>query len=135
MTDPIQALGPTPPNGPVLPEAFDQFVGDTFFRQMLKSLRSTTGKPAYFHGGQAEEMFQSQLDELLITDMVKATKDSFSADLFKQQFPEHATPDGETTPKTPATDTSQPAATPQPVANSNHPINPVSQTSNFDKNA
>lgn len=128
MTDPIQALGPAPPNGPVLPEAFDQFVGDTFFRQMLKSLRSTTGKPAYFHGGQAEEMFQSQLDELLITDMVKATKDSFSADLFKQQFPEHVTPN-EQTPKAPPPDDSL------PVATSHYPTTSASSVSKFDKNA
>ncbi|MFT5325865.1 MAG: Rod binding domain-containing protein [Planctomycetaceae bacterium] len=128
MTDPIQALSPAPPNGPLLPEAFDQFVGDTFFRQMLKSLRSTTGKPAYFHGGQAEEIFQSQLDELLITDMVKATKDSFSADLFKQQFPQHVTP-GEQTPKTPPPDASQPTAA------SHYPTTPTSPMSKFDKDA
>ena len=56
---------------------------------MLKSLRSSAGKPAYFHGGQAEEIFQSQLDEVLISDLAKATGDSFSSDLFKQQFPNH----------------------------------------------
>ncbi|MFT4559663.1 MAG: hypothetical protein ACKVII_22005 [Planctomycetales bacterium] len=128
MTDPIQALSLAPPNGPLLPEAFDQFVGDTFFRQMLKSLRSTTGKPAYFHGGQAEEIFQSQLDELLITDMVKATKDSFSADLFKQQFPQHVTPD-EQTPTTPPPDASQPTAA------SHYPTTPASPMSKFDKDA
>lgn len=128
MNDPIQALGPAPSNGPVLPEAFDQFVGDTFIRQMLKSLRSTTGKPAYFHGGQAEEMFQSQLDELLITDMVKATKDSFSADLFKQQFPGHDTPEGQT-PMTP------PPAPLQSGATSNYPTATDSPLSKFDKNA
>lgn len=128
MTDPIQALGPAPSNGPVLPEAFDQFVGDTFFRQMLKSLRSTTGKPAYFHGGQAEEMFQSQLDELLITDMVKATKDSFSADLFKQQFPEQLHPE-QTTAK------ASPSVPRQPGATSNFPAAPDSPQSKFDKNA
>lgn len=133
MTDPIQALSTAPPNGPVLPEAFDQFVGDTFFRQMLKSLRSTTGKPAYFHGGQAEEMFQSQLDELLITDMVKATKDSFSADLFKQQFPQHPTGSEQTSdiplPNRPSPDASQ------AVVPSNHLTNPTLPISKFDKNA
>tara|TARA_R110002072_G_scaffold302999_1_gene491021 strand:+ start:50095 stop:50487 length:393 start_codon:yes stop_codon:yes gene_type:complete len=130
MTDPIQALGAVPSKSPVLPEAFDQFVGDTFFRQMLKSLRSTTGKPAYFHGGQAEEIFQSQLDELLITDMVKATKDSFSGDLFKQQFPNHTHPENKQSDQQP------------PNTGSNHhtppATTPVSSTSferNFDKNA
>lgn len=89
MAESIPPIGTSPAAGPVLPKAFDQFVGDTFFRQMLKSLRSTTGKPAFLHGGQAEEIFQSQLDELLITDMVEAARDSFSDDLFKQQFPDH----------------------------------------------
>ncbi len=128
MTDPIRALSPAPPNGPLLPEAFDQFVGDTFFRQMLKSLRATTGKPAYFHGGQAEEIFQSQLDEVLITDMVKATKDSFSADLFKQQFPDHAAP-AEPAPGTAASDPPLPKATPYTPATTDLP------NSKFDKNA
>lgn len=89
MTAPIPPIGKSTPTGPVLPEAFDQFVGDTFFRQMLKSMRSTAGKPAFLHGGQAEEIFQSQLDEVLITDMAKATHDSFSGELFKQQFKNH----------------------------------------------
>ena len=89
MTDSIPSVGNPTPTRPVLPDAFDQFVGDTFFRQMLKSMRSGTGKPAFLHGGQAEEIFQSQLDEVMITDLVKATKDSFSAELFKQQVPDH----------------------------------------------
>ena len=37
-----------------LREKFTQFVGETFYGQMIKSMRSTVGKPAYFHGGQAE---------------------------------------------------------------------------------
>lgn len=89
MTDSIQSFGSQPQNKPGLREAFDQSVGSTFFRQMLKSLRSSTGKPAYFHGGQAEEIFQSQLDEILISDMAKATEGSFSSELFKLQFPNY----------------------------------------------
>ena len=83
MPESIPSVGNSVPTGPILPDAFDQFVGDTFYRQMLKSMRSGTGKPEFLHGGQAEEIFQSQLDELMITDLTKATKDSFSADLFK----------------------------------------------------
>lgn len=90
MIDSIQPFGTPSPNGPGLQETFDQSVGSTFFRQMLKSLRSSTGKPAYFHGGQAEEIFQSQLDEILISDMAKANGNGFSAELFKQQFPNHS---------------------------------------------
>lgn len=126
MTDPIPSIGNSTPTGPLLPEAFDQFVGDTFFRQMLKSMRSGTGKPAFLHGGQAEEIFQSQLDELMITDLVKATKDSFSADLFKQQFPD------------PTLNTPPVGATEDPHATKPVPHTPTrqsSETTNFDANA
>ncbi len=44
-------------------ETFERFVGVTFFRQMLKSLRNTQSQAAYFHGGRAEEVFRGQLDE------------------------------------------------------------------------
>lgn len=110
MTDSIQPFGTQSQSGPSLREAFDQSVGSTFFRQMLKSLRSSTGKAAYFHGGQAEEIFQSQLDEILISDMAKASGNSFSSELFKQQFPNHSTQ--------PATSIERPDA---PPANSPSP--------------
>lgn len=89
MTDPIQPAGGNGKAASNLRETFDQSVGGTFFRYMLKSLRSSTGKPAYFHGGQAEEIFQSQLDEVIISDLAKATGETFSRDLFNQQFPDH----------------------------------------------
>ncbi|NQV23275.1 MAG: rod-binding protein [Rhodopirellula sp.] len=92
MTDSIQHFGTPSGNSPGLRETFDQSVGATFFRQMLKSLRSSTSKPAYFHGGQAEEIFQSQLDEILISDMASASGHSLSADLFQQQFPNYTEP-------------------------------------------
>ena len=59
-------------------EAFTQFVGETFFGQMIKSMRSTVGKPAYFHGGRGEEAFQSLLDQQLATELTKATADKYS---------------------------------------------------------
>jgi peptidoglycan hydrolase FlgJ len=49
-----------------LKDAFRDFVGQTMFGQMLKSMRTTVGKPAYFHGGRGEEVFQEQLDQLLV---------------------------------------------------------------------
>ena len=36
-----------------LRDVFDQFVGETFYRQMLASMRKTVGKSAYFDGGRA----------------------------------------------------------------------------------
>ena len=35
-------------------EKFQDFTAGTFYKTMLKALRSAQQKPAYFHGGQAE---------------------------------------------------------------------------------
>lgn len=63
-------------------ETFQQAIGGTFFRQMLKALRSTQGKPAYFHGGQAEDIFQSRLDDQISEDMARRQGDAFAGPLF-----------------------------------------------------
>ncbi|MCH9656253.1 MAG: rod-binding protein [Planctomycetes bacterium] len=52
-----------------LKEAFQKFVAGTFYKQMFKAMREGQNKPAYFHGGQAEEMFQSQLDQQISEDL------------------------------------------------------------------
>ncbi len=72
-----------------LKEKFTQFFGETFYGQTLKSMRSTVGKPAYFHGGQAEEVFRGQLDQHLAEHLTEATADRFASPLFKRQFPNH----------------------------------------------
>jgi hypothetical protein len=74
-------------NSDELRERFTQFVGETFFGQMIKSMRATTGKPAYFHGGRAEEVFQSQLDQKLAEHLTEASADRFAEPMFEQQFP------------------------------------------------
>jgi len=66
-----------------LRETFDQFVGESLFSQMIKSMRSTVSKPAYFHGGRAEEVFQSQLDQKLAEEITKASADKFSGPMFE----------------------------------------------------
>jgi len=63
-------------------KVFHQFVGQTMFGQMLKSMRETQQKPAYFHGGRVEEIFQEQLDNVLIDKMTAATPHSFSDTMF-----------------------------------------------------
>jgi Rod binding domain-containing protein len=68
-------------------EAFTQFVGQTFFGQMMKAMRSTVGKPAYFHGGRGEEVFQSQLDQTLAEHMTDASAEQFADPMFRLQFP------------------------------------------------
>ncbi|QDT77417.1 rod-binding protein [Gimesia maris] len=69
-------------NSSELKEKFQEFVAGTFYQQMFKAMRSAQGKPAYFHGGQAEEMFQSQLDQQISQDLAKKDGGSFSDALF-----------------------------------------------------
>jgi peptidoglycan hydrolase FlgJ len=64
-------------------EAFSDFVGQTFFTQLLTEMRKTVDKPAYFHGGQAEEIFQGQMDQLLAEHLSEATADSFAGPMFE----------------------------------------------------
>ncbi|NOY43028.1 MAG: hypothetical protein GXP26_14490 [Planctomycetes bacterium] len=73
-----------------LQETFRTFVGESFFGQMLKSMKSTVGKPAYFHGGRAEEIFQGQLNQSMAEDMTKASADTIADPMFRQQFPQQA---------------------------------------------
>ena len=70
-----------------LHETFTQFVGQTFYGQMIKSMRSTVGKAAYFNGGQGEKIFQGQLDQTMAEQMTKASADKFAEPLFHHQFP------------------------------------------------
>ncbi len=66
-----------------LRDAFDSFVGQTFFGQMLSAMRKTLDKPAYFHGGRAEEIFQQQLDQVLGEKLAEASADKFSGPMFE----------------------------------------------------
>lgn len=64
-------------------EVFNQFVGETFFGMMIKSMRATTDKPAYFHGGRAEEVFQSQLDQQMSQELAESSASEFSDPMFE----------------------------------------------------
>jgi Rod binding domain-containing protein len=66
-----------------LREAFDSFVGETFYGQMLKEMRKSVGKAPYFNGGHAEEVFQGQLDQMLAKHMAKSNAHSFSGPMFE----------------------------------------------------
>jgi Rod binding domain-containing protein len=84
---------PTPPSAkaadnPALRKAFDQFVGQTFYGQMLKSMRKSQGKPAYFNGGRAEEVFTQQLDQAFTKKLSETSSGKLSGpmyNLFTQQ--------------------------------------------------
>lgn len=75
---------PKPNQDEELKKKFGEFVGETFYRQLFKAMRASTGKNAYLNGGQAEKMFQSQLDDLLIQQMSQSRGGSLSAELFAQ---------------------------------------------------
>ncbi|MEN1678680.1 MAG: rod-binding protein [Planctomycetota bacterium] len=77
-------------NAEKVQEAFRGFVGATVFGQMLGSMRGTVGEPAYFHGGQAEKVFQSQLDQAIADHMTSRDGAAFADSLFEHQFPDHA---------------------------------------------
>jgi Rod binding domain-containing protein len=66
-----------------LREAFDSFVGETFYGQMLKEMRKTVGKSAYFNGGRAEEVFRGQLDQKIAEKMAKANAKDFTGPMFE----------------------------------------------------
>jgi len=66
-----------------LREAFQNFVGQTLFSQMIASMRSTQKESAYFHGGQAERIFQGQLDQILSEEMTKASASQISDPMFR----------------------------------------------------
>ena len=68
---------------PELRKAFDAFVGETVFGQLLHSMRKTVGKPAYFNGGRAEEIFQQQLDQVLAKNISESSADKFSGPMFE----------------------------------------------------
>ncbi len=68
---------------PSIREAFDDFVGQTFYGQLIGAMRTSVGEPAYFHGGRAEEIFQSQLDQKLAEYMSDASAETFTEPMFE----------------------------------------------------
>ena len=77
------AAGLTAPSANVqTEEAFRNFVGETFFGMMLKSLRTTQGETAYFNGGQAEEMFRGQLDQTIAARLAESHGDAIAGPMY-----------------------------------------------------
>ena len=65
-----------------LQQAFQDFFAGTFYKQMFQSLRKMHSKPAYFHGGRAEEVFQSQMDQEVAENLARDQGSSFSDPMF-----------------------------------------------------
>jgi len=79
LTSPAAAKAVAPEK---LKDAFGDFVGNTFFSQLISSMRKTVDKPAYFHGGRGEEVFQGQLDQMLAENLSDSTKEQFAKPMF-----------------------------------------------------
>ncbi|MBW3596818.1 MAG: rod-binding protein [Planctomycetes bacterium] len=83
-------VGPTVPQPPTaanddkqLREKFDEFIGQAFFGQMTAAMRKTVGKPAYFHGGRAEEIFRGQLDQALTQELSESSAAEISEPMYE----------------------------------------------------
>lgn len=63
-------------------ETFQEVLGELLFGQMLKAMRKTVGKPAYFHGGRGEDIFTQQLDQILSQKMAEADGDRFIGPMY-----------------------------------------------------
>ncbi len=70
-------------SGTELKEAFSDFVGQTLFSEMIKAARETQQKPAYFHGGRAEEIFQGQLDQVLSEELSDSSAESIADPMYE----------------------------------------------------
>src|SRR5262245_8626655 len=67
---------------PELHKAFTDFVGQTFFGELVKQMRATVNKPAFFHGGMGEDIFQSQLDQILVERISQTSAATFSDPMY-----------------------------------------------------
>src|SRR6476620_3550086 len=65
-----------------LKKVFTQFAAGTFYSQMLGSLRKGTGKPAYFDGGYAEDVFLAEMDRHIADNLASEHGDTFAGPLY-----------------------------------------------------
>lgn len=68
---------------PELREAFTDFVGQTFFGELVKQMRATVHKSEFFHGGMGEDIFQTQLDQIMVERMSKTSAKSLSDPMYE----------------------------------------------------
>lgn len=75
--------GESVPQPDELKEAFQDFVGQTFFGEMIKAFRTTQQPSKYFHGGRAEEIFQGQFDQVLTEKLSDASADKIADPMYE----------------------------------------------------
>lgn len=59
-------------------QKFDEVLGETMYGMMFKALRESSHKSPYFDGGQTEQIFGQQLDQLLAEKMGRRDASKFS---------------------------------------------------------
>lgn len=69
-------------NPPAVEQKFQDFVGSTFYKEMLKALRSGQKHSKYLYGGQAEEIFRGQMDQQISEDLAHSHARHLAAPLF-----------------------------------------------------
>jgi peptidoglycan hydrolase FlgJ len=70
-------------DSPELQKAFSDFVGQTFFGELVKQMRATVKKPAFFHGGMGEDIFQSQLDQIMVERISETSAKTFADPMYQ----------------------------------------------------
>lgn len=73
---------PVRPGDEETKQQFQEILGELLFGQLLKSMRRTVDKPAYFHGGRAEEVFTQQLDQVLAQNMSRSVGEQFLGPMY-----------------------------------------------------
>jgi hypothetical protein len=77
-----EATTSTPESTDELKTAFHDFVGQTFFGEMIKAYRSSQQPSKYFHGGRAEEIFQGQFDQVLTEKLSEASASKIAEPMY-----------------------------------------------------
>ena len=68
---------------PELHKAFTDFVGQTFFGEMVKQMRASVHKSEMFHGGMGEDIFQTQLDQIMVERVSETSAATFSDPMYQ----------------------------------------------------
>jgi Rod binding domain-containing protein len=68
---------------------FQDFVAGTFYKEMVKALRSAQRPPRYLYGGQAEQIFQGQLDQVLTDELARSHGGRIAGGLYELYARQH----------------------------------------------
>lgn len=77
------AVSGLPGDRPELREAFTAFVGQTFFGELVRQLRASVPKSPLIHGGFGEDVFQSQLDQILVERISQTSASRISEPMYQ----------------------------------------------------